>query len=320
VTELKKYTDAIMNNVPSLHAGPILHVGSLADSASWSAEDLYKAGLGSVSRIKSFGQHYYQSSIRFNPTMSGTYLDHEDSVVHKTNANPQKNLDYFRTAKISTPIIISEAGSALGSVNDFERKIDAVLGSALWEVDWALLAMSKGISRININQCNGCNFASWWASGSGSVFAQYYGLMFLADRLGVGNGSHSGDFKVSSLYHAAKYPNVSPYAAYVGGKLDRVAVIDLNEWNSTEKTSGVERTFQVGVGGDVKTAELRRLTGNGTNTMADNGGITYAGEQWTAAMPAGKMVGDETEKVNVADGKLSFQLKASEAVLITVHR
>jgi hypothetical protein len=144
--------------------------------------------------------------------------------------------------------------------------------------------------------------------------------MFLADWLGVGNGSHSGDFKVSSLYNAAKYPNVSPYAAYVGGKLDRVAVIDLNEWNSTEKTSRVERTFQVGVGGDVKTAELRRLTGNGTNTMADNGGITYAGEQWTAAMPAGKRVGDETEKVNVADGKLSFQLKASEAVLITVHR
>lgn len=321
VAELQEYTDAILNNVPHLPTDPIFHVGSLADSSDWSAEDLFNAGLGSVRGIKAFAQHYYQSSIRFSPTMRDTYLDHEGSVIHKVNLNPQENLNYFSKANISTPIVISEAGSALGSVNAFERTIDAVLGSALWEVDWALLVMSKGISAVNMNQCNGCNFAGWWASDGADVFSQYYGLMFLADWLGVASDAGSdGDFQVVSLYDGVNYPNVSPYAGFVGGTLDRVAVLDLNEWNMTETRPRVERTFQVGVGADVKTAELRRLTGDGTDATNQDGGITYAGAQWTVDAPGGLTVGNETETVDVTEGQLTFTIKASEAVLITVHR
>lgn len=82
----------------------------------------------------------------------------------------------------------------------------------------------------------------------------------------------------------------------------------------------MERTFQISVGGDIKKAELRRLTGKGTDAMAKDGGITYAGTQWTGDAPGGKELGDETEKVDVTAGELTFKMKASEAVLITVHR
>lgn len=318
VAELQTYTTAIVQRVPNLPSGLIFHVGSLADSSQWSAEDLYEAGLGKVNRIKAFAEHYYQASIKNYPTLRGVYLNHSGSVLHKTNRNPQENLDYFRTAKIDTPIVISEAGSSLGSTGDFQHTIDDVLGSALWEINWVLLAMSKGIARVNMNQCNGCNFASWWASGDrAGVFSQYYGLMFLADWLGIGSSSRS--FQVATIYND-KYPNISPYAAYVGGKLDRLAVIDLNEWNTTETTPRVERCFHMGVGSDVKTAELRRLTGRGTNSMNAGGNITYAGTQWMVDMPGGHKVGDETEAVVVNGGQVSFKLKASEAVLVTLHR
>ncbi|KAF2159925.1 glycoside hydrolase family 79 protein [Zasmidium cellare ATCC 36951] len=320
VADLQIFTTAITQQVPNLPSGDIFHVGSLADAAQWSAADLYKANLGKVSRIKAFAQHYYQASISQSPTLRGTYLNHSGSVLHKVNKNPQVNLDYFRSAKIDTPIVISEAGSSLGSRSPFERTIDAVLGSALWELDWVLLVMSKGIARVNMNQCNGCNFASFWASDPApGIFSQYYGLIFLTDWLGIGSNSRKGDFQVVSLY-SDKNPTVSPYAAFVGGKLDRLAVIDLTEWNTTETTPRPQRAFQIGVGNDVNTAELRRLTGKGTNSTNDGGDITYAGTQWTVASPGGVKVGQETESVALSGGKVSFDLKASEAVLVTLHR
>lgn len=127
--------------------------------------------------------------------------------------------------------MMSEAGCALGQVGDFERKIDAVLGSALWAIDWVLLATRMGISRVNMNQCNGCIFAGFLAASDTGpeVFAWYYWLVFLADWLGLSDTTQNGSFKVLPLYDGSKYPNISPYAACVEGKLDRLAVLDLNE-------------------------------------------------------------------------------------------
>lgn len=66
VEELKNYMNAIISSMPGLPTGNILHVGSLADSApsSWSAENLYKTGLGTIPRINAFAQHYYKSRIQ----------------------------------------------------------------------------------------------------------------------------------------------------------------------------------------------------------------------------------------------------------------
>lgn len=333
VSELTTYINAIIDGVPALPQGSIFHVGSLADGSSWTAEQLFDAGLGSVAsgRIKAFAQHYYQTNIPQElPTLREDLLNHS-AVVAKFNRQPQTSLDYFQSAGIDTPLVFSESGSALSGLGDFnrvgdyERGIDAVLGSALWEVDWVLLAMSRGAARVNMNQCYRCNFASWWATEdttNNAVFSQYYGLAMLADWLGLAgdDATTGGDLRVASLYDQATYPNVSPYAGYVDGKLDRVVVLDLNEWNSTETTARVERTFVVDVGADVTSAELRRLTGDGTDAWNQDGGITYAGTQYTADVPEGQAVGDETESVDVQDGKATFKMQASEAVLLTLHR
>lgn len=88
----------------------------------------------------------------------------------------------------------------------------------------------------------------------------------------------------------------------------------------TETTTRVERTFHFSVGGDVKTVELRRLTGKGTDAMATDGGIKCAGTKWTVDSPGGVKVGTEAEAAPAKDGSISFKMKASEAVLITFHR
>ena len=229
------------------------------------------------------------------------------------------NVNYLRHHIPGPPLILSEAGSALGQVSPEERKLDAVLGSALWEVDWLLLSMTRNVSRVNMNQCNGCNFASWWPGNGGTdgaVHAQYYGLAFVADWLGLRGPSHSGVLRVASLWDA-KFPNVSPYAGYVGGVLDRVAVVDLNEWNMTSTSTRPSRTVTLDVPPTVKGAELRRLKGKGTDALAAD--ITYAGMKYTPQTPKGERVEPETENVEVKDGKAAFKLQVSEAVLVTLH-
>jgi hypothetical protein len=326
VNELKTYVSAIIKDVPSLPQGAIFHVGSLADKPTWTAEKLYQAGLNDISpgRIKSFAQHYYEILIKSGQSLQAAFLDHANGPLNLFNRYPQVTLDYLRGAGIQTPVVLSEAGTATGTEGSaYERGIDAVLGSALWELDWALLAISRGVARVDLNQCNGCNFASWWADDARrGIFSQYYGLALLADWLGLAGaaGSTSSSFQVASLFDGAKYPNVSPYAGCIGGKLDRVVVIDLNQWNMTETTARVQRTFAVDVGKDVKTEELRRLTGKGTDAMNQDGGITYAGTQYTTDTPEGKGVGKETENVDVKDGKATFKMLAPEAVLVTLHR
>ena len=164
------------------------------------------------------------------------------------------------------------------------------------------------------------NYAAWRPIKTGGgppvVHAQYYGLAFVADLLGL---RPSKTLRIVSLYDGQARPNVSPYAGYVDGQLDRYVVVDLNEWNATDPAGPrLERTFSLDVPDDVTGAELRRLTGKGTDAVAAD--MTWAGTQFTVANPDGEKVGPETEDVKVQGKQADFKLSASEAVLVLLKR
>ena len=197
-----------------------------------------------------------------------------------------------------------------------------MLGSALWEVDWMLYAMTLSITRVHMNQCTGCNFASWWPVSLSNpdrragVKAQYFGLALVADWLGLGSPRSGAPLRVASLFDAQRR-NVSPYAGYVSGALDRYVVLGLNVHNATETGPRVTRTFALDVPGSVRAAELRRLTGTGTDVQATD--MTYAGLPYSMDYPSGQVIGPATETVQIQNGKATFQLAALEAVLLLLH-
>ena len=166
------------------------------------------------------------------------------------------------------------------------------------------------------------NYAAWrpvpTKQGPLAVHAQYYGFALVADLIGLG-ASRGGDkrLRITSLWDKA-HLNLSPYAGYVDGVLDRYVVIDLNEWNATDANPRPAGTVILDVPDGVRSAELRRLTGPGANAGAEN--ITWAGTRYTVERPNGEKVGAETEKVGVEGGKASFRIQSSEAVLVLLQR
>lgn len=264
--------------------------------------------------------HYYQTFV--DQPLISSLLNHNQTET-ETTKRFQGSINWLRTNQPHVPFVISEAGSSLADRNHRgDGTLDRVLGSALWLIDWTLYTASIGVSKVNMATCTVCNFASWRPIPHGSsppaVLAQYYGLAFVADFLGL---ETAPQLRVTSLYNEPAHPNLSPYAAYVNGVLDRYVVVDLNMWNSTETKPRPDRTVGVAVPNGVKGAQLRRLTGSGTDARASNtGNITWAGVQYTFENPKGLPSSAVVEALKISNGKALFSLKASEAVLVTLQR
>lgn len=106
-------------------------------------------GLGKNPRIKTFAMHYYQTTV--GNSLRDRLLNHNYTVSRTSTLN--SFLSYMHSNHASVPFVLGEAGDALGSLVDGEAQLDAVLGSALWEVDWLLYAMASSYNRVNMNQC-----------------------------------------------------------------------------------------------------------------------------------------------------------------------
>ena len=265
--------------------------------------------------------HYYETFT--GETLRSTLLNHR-FTVQRTDNMFKRSIAYLRNKQPDVPFVLGEVGSSLAAraVIPESGALDRVLGSALWAVDWLLYTMSAGVARVNMQQGLDFNYAAWrpvsTPQGPRTVHAQYYGFALVADLLGLGAGAN-GDarLRVTSLWDEA-HPNISPYAGYVNGKLDRYVIVDLNEWNATSTEPRGAGTVTLDVPEGVKCAELRRLTGPGANAGAAD--MTYAGTKYTVDRPNGEKVGPETEDVGVEGGKVDIKIQASEAVLVMLHR
>ncbi|KAK8008368.1 hypothetical protein PG991_010919 [Apiospora marii] len=137
----------------------------------------------------------------------------------------------------------------------------------------------------------------------------------------------------------AANPYLSAYAAYSGasshgsdgGKLERVALLNMRLYNGTEQgASRGSQIFQVLVGSsDVDEVEVRRLHADlGAAAMGfDHSGpehnATWAGEQWSKKVDDGRGhfpqgAGEVVEKVQVRDGVAVVEVPDSEAVMVSI--
>ncbi|KAF3760742.1 family 79 glycoside hydrolase, partial [Cryphonectria parasitica EP155] len=240
-----------------------------------------------------------------------------------THSSITAHLDLFKPAiawlqanKPDIPYILSEIGNSLNPTHDYAYQ--AVLGSALWQVDFQLYALSIGVARFNFQQIMHSGFDLWLPQASGTsqpqVFASYYAQPFVTDFVGS-----SGTAQVAALdIEDESTGNWAGYAAFEDGVPARLAFVNLNYWNSSSSTTArASQNITVSVPDGVTSVTVDLLSSPlGAGGSADS--ITYAGSQWTyeSAGLEVKGVRDDSQALDVVDGSVSIEVYQSSAVLV----
>lgn len=231
----------------------------------------------------------------------------------------------------SVPLVISEAGSAIGHT---KVEFAGGFGAALWAVDFHLAAMDRGIQRVCNTHGPDANHA-WWLPDDTSAHAKtpavqgiFPAAPFITDF--IGKDGQLGKIKEIQLKKELN-DHLSAYAMFdqKTGKVSRIAIINMRQW---EYGPAVRPRYvaQIDIDKDVKSAVVHRMQSeHGAAALGfDLGGsqqnVTWNGEQWSYKVDKGrghKVGGYEEEhltinKDNNKNGHISVNVWDTEAVIV----
>ncbi|KAI4597231.1 hypothetical protein KJ359_004744 [Pestalotiopsis sp. 9143b] len=318
-----KYASAVAEAV-SLPDGPILqafdvstHFGAAVAEESYilDVKTCFELGIDADDRIKTVAHHYYQNNAGTASTLASGLMNMTTTHAHLDQF--RRRIDWLAANKPDIPFVLSEVGNSLDATNSY--RYQARLGSALWQADFYLYAMSIGVGRINYQQIMHAGYDLWLPIASAGfeaqVFANFYSQPFVADFIGT-----SGNATVQELDLIGREdkPNLAAYGAFESGTLKRVAIMNLQYWNET--SSGTDRpstSICLSVPDDVTQVTVDRLSSPaGAGAGADT--ITYAGSQWTYESLGLEVQGvrNDSSTLDVPDGVVTINIYDSEALLI----
>ncbi|OMP88073.1 hypothetical protein BK809_0002830 [Diplodia seriata] len=224
------------------------------------------------------------------------------------------------------PFILGEVGAAINTgQGDPNPALYGTLGGSLWALDFLLHGMTLGMARVSMQLGTNFRMSAWQPVANPghpvAVHGNYYGLVAGAAFVG---GDGDGDLQIRALDGLDEHPNVVGYAGYHGGKLSKVAVLNLNVWNEGNAANNTRPEKEVSLtalGDDVTGVRVSRLTAPGG--AAANSSITWAGKRWTAENNGTEYAdGEAPVTIGVEGGKpkRNVVVKASEAVLVELLR
>jgi len=161
-------------------------------------------------------------------------------------------------------------------------------------------------------------FAAWLpiqfaGQGPPHVQGSWYGEVLVAEFIGSDKNSA---LQIAEL--ATGDADLSAYAGYHGGKLDRVAITNQKMWRSSAGGGDrPSRVIEVEVGGvaDGTQITVKRLTGPSGDAL---NGMTYGGLDWPYEKKGMEVqVKNDTEVVKVSKGAVNVTIQATEAVLLS---
>lgn len=251
-------------------------------------------------------------------TLQGTLMNHTKTVQ---SISAQTNLS-SHLAYTGIPFILGETNSLY---NQGKPGLSNAFGAALWGVDFNLWCASQGIRRVHMHMGTDYRYASWQPiqtdKTSIGTKPPYYGNIVVAAMMGnlLKSEVQIANIPLESQFEAA-------YAAYVDKTLERIAVINMREYNytvngTTDIPNPVARpsqtySFQIpsGLG---KQATIQRLYANGSDAIS---GITWDGLSYNWELNEGKPVRLQNvtvgEKVKVKNGQVSVKVQDSTAVIL----
>lgn len=271
-------------------------------------------GIDDDNIIQTVAHHYYQTDGGSASTLATGLMTHSSITAHLDLFKPAIN--WLKENKPDIDYIMSEVGNSLNPTHDYSYQ--AVLGSALWLVDFQLYSLSIGVVRFNHQQIMHSGFDLWLPQASGDsepqVFASFYAQPFVTDFVG-----NSGTAQVAQIDIADESTgNWAAYAAYEDSVPARLAILNMNYWNSSSSTSDrASQTITISVPDNISSVTVDLLSSpEGAGASADS--ITYAGSQWTYESLGLEVTGvsNDSQTLSVENGQISVTIYQSSAVLI----
>lgn len=262
----------------------------------------------------------------------------------RTTLSVEAHIDEYNAINPGIPLIMGEANSLY---NQGRPGLSNSFGAALWNIDFALYCAARNIQRVHMHMGTNYRYASWQPIetplASRGTKAPYYGNIAVAAFL--------GNLRIAPV-RVAHLPltggdTEAAYAAYVGGTLKRVMIINMNAYNYTTtntNSSSNQHTMDCGcdgstggqsspdappqrparaysftVGGGVTTARVQRLYANGSDAIT---GVTWDGWSYNYELDEGRPVrlANVTvgETLQVQNGTLNIVAPDSQAVMVTL--
>ncbi|KAH7326988.1 glycoside hydrolase family 79 protein [Rhexocercosporidium sp. MPI-PUGE-AT-0058] len=280
----------------------------------------WQDGLNKDGDVKIFSSHnYIGGATQPGVTLQGTLMNHAKTALSvASQVNVLKNL----SLPSSIPFILGETNSLY---NQGKPGLSNSFGAALWGLDFNLYCAAVGIRRVHMHMGTDYRYAAWQpiATKKTSIGTKppYYGQVVAAAVIGeLGRG----EVKILNLPLQGELE--AAYAAFVDGRLEKIAVLNMKSYNYTvngtssvqnpEKRGAKTYSFQVPSYYD-GTVGVRRLLANGSDAIT---GVTWDGWSYNWELKKGVPVrlGNVTvgESVQSRKGLVSIEVLDSSAAVL----
>ncbi|KAH8694132.1 hypothetical protein BGW36DRAFT_216876 [Talaromyces proteolyticus] len=310
----------------------IFELGDIANDAAVSGNkyditQVFDDHIDQNSQGKFAAEHYYQLNknlaVYNEANLQQHVMNHTAILEHL--ASYEKSMQAVHQHHANLSFVLSEVGSVIGGG---PTNFSGGFGAAIWAADFHLAAMARGIKRVSNTQRPEASHAFWIPDNSGPktgrpvVQGIFPAAPFVADF--VGKDASLGKVVELGVNGQGLFTAYAMYGLH-SEKIERVALVNLQQWDASSKTTRGNKTVTLSVGNGVKSAVIRRLHADqGWSALGyDLGGaqenVTWAGEQWTYAVdqgmghfPTGSM---EQESVAV-NGTVKVSVPDTEAVIV----
>lgn len=272
-------------------------------------DEIYAKLGNNANRVTQKSVHNYMAGATApGVTLQGTLMNHT-AVANSI----RKHVDYAkRVSSAPGGYILGEHNSLFGGG---ALGLSDVFGSGLWAMDFSLTAASTDvIKRIHFHQAVNSPYAAWQPTGTLQTKPPYYGKLAAATFLGK-----SQDVSVMTLALGGDKHVDSGYGAFVNNKLQRIAILNLREYDSNSGSTRTSKKYTVKVT-PRSTWTVMKLTAGGAR---DQTGITFNGFAYDAdTQGKAKRITSRASGTKIqADhlGNLVVDVAASEAVVLQIN-
>lgn len=286
----------------------------------------WEAGLDADRDIALISSHNYISGANVaGVTLQGTLMNHSSTVqsIAKQLNSSRYLAELSNDLQPDLPFILGESNSLY---NQGRPGLSNTFGATLWGVDFNLWCAANEIRRVHMHQGTNYRYQSWQPIDtnitSKGTKAPYYGNIAVAAFLG---DLSSKDTLPQIVNLPLPSEKEAAYASYVGGKLSKLIVINMEEYNATsgnEFINDYERpveqyAFQLPQ--DYQGHyDVQRLSANGSDAIT---GVTFDGYSYNYELDnglpvrQGNVTNGETVHVEHA-GQLRLGLPRSSAAIV----